>query len=54
MIEGWREGDPGYAAGLRFVEFERRIRLELGVDLRAMPEPDRARVPRDRLFALAA
>lgn len=37
VLRGEREGDPGYCAGLRFVGFDRRERLELGVDLRALP-----------------
>jgi len=52
VIEGWRDGDPGYAAGVKFVSFDRRDRLELGVDLRAMPETERQRIPQQRLFAL--
>jgi hypothetical protein len=52
VIEGWRDGDPGYAAGLRFTDFDRRDRLELGVDLRALPSTVGTRIPRDRLFAL--
>ncbi len=38
IIRGEREGDPGYCAGLRFVDFDRRDRLALGVDLRAFPQ----------------
>lgn len=37
VVRGEREGDPGYCAGLRFVGFDRRDRLALGVDLRALP-----------------
>lgn len=38
IIRGEREGDPGYCAGLRFVDFDRRDRLALGVDLRIFPQ----------------
>lgn len=54
VVEGWRTGDPGYAAGIRFVDFDRQARLELGVDLRELPAAARSRPPRDRLFAFAA
>lgn len=54
VIEGWREGDPGYAAGVRFTSFERRARLELGVDLRALPQAPMTRSPTQRLRELAA
>jgi hypothetical protein len=54
VIEGWREGDPGYAAGVRFVEFDRRARLELGVDLRELPQAPMTRSPTARLKQLAA
>lgn len=37
VVRGEREGDPGYCAGLRFVGFDRRERLALGLDLRALP-----------------
>ncbi len=37
VVRGERPGDPGYCAGLTFVDFDRRARLELGVDLRALP-----------------
>ena len=37
LVRGEREGDPGYCAGLRFVGFDRRERLALGLDLRALP-----------------
>lgn len=37
VIRGERDGDPGYCAGLRFVDFDRRDRLALGLDLRALP-----------------
>jgi len=54
VIEGWREGDPGYAAGVRFTEFERRARLELGIDLRELPQAPMTRSPTARLRQLAA
>ncbi len=54
VVEGWRDGDPGYAAGVRFVEFERRARLELGIDLRALPQAPMTRSPTQRLRQLAA
>jgi PilZ domain len=41
VIEGHRDGDPGYCAGLRFVDFERSARLAMGVDLRRYPEAPR-------------
>jgi hypothetical protein len=37
IVLGEREGDPGYCAGLRFTHFDRKDRLALGVDLRALP-----------------
>ncbi|AKF05380.1 PilZ domain-containing protein [Sandaracinus amylolyticus] len=37
IVRGEREGDPGYCAGLRFVAFDRRDRLALGIDLRELP-----------------
>ncbi len=54
VIEGWREGDPGYAAGVKFVEFDRKARLELGLDLRELPHIAMTRSPTKRLRALAA
>lgn len=41
IIRGERDGDPGYCAGLRFVGFDRRDRLALGVDLRSFPQVPR-------------
>jgi hypothetical protein len=41
IIRGERDGDPGYCAGLRFVDFDRRDRLALGVDLRSFPQVPR-------------
>lgn len=29
VIEGWREGDPGYCAGLRFLDLDASDRVEL-------------------------
>lgn len=37
IIEGLRPLDPGYCAGLRYTYFDRRDRLALGIDLRALP-----------------
>lgn len=37
IIRGERPQDPGYCAGVRFLDFDRRDRLALGVDLRALP-----------------
>lgn len=54
VVEGWRDGDPGYAAGVRFTTFERRARLELGLDLRELPQSPMTRSPSTRLRALAA
>lgn len=41
IVEGFRPEDPGYCAGLRFTRIERRDRLALGVDLRALPPAPR-------------
>ena len=54
VVEGWRDGDPGYAAGVRFVEFDRAARLELGLDLRSLPQVTMTRSPLGRLQLLAA
>jgi hypothetical protein len=54
VVEGWRDGDPGYAAGVRFTDFDRRVRLELGVDLRELPHAPMTRSPTGRLRELAA
>ena len=54
VVEGWRDGDPGYAAGVRFVDFDRRVRLELGLDLRQLPQVAMTRSPTKRLRELAA
>ena len=37
VIEGWREGDPGYAAGLRFVSIEPGAQRDLGRRLELLP-----------------
>jgi hypothetical protein len=37
IVEGFRPLDPGYCAGLRYTYFDRRDRLALGMDLRALP-----------------
>jgi hypothetical protein len=29
VLEGWREGDPGYCAGIRFVDLDASDRIEL-------------------------
>lgn len=54
VIEGNRYGDPGYAAALRYVGFERKERLALGVDLREHPMTPMQRSPVKRLKALAS
>ncbi|GAB4213027.1 MAG: hypothetical protein OHK0013_36430 [Sandaracinaceae bacterium] len=53
VVEGKREGDPGYCAGLAFREFDRSARLALGVDLREHPPVRSARSPKERLRMLA-
>jgi len=42
IVEGLRPGDRGYCAGVRYVDFDRKDRLELGIDLRALPAVARA------------
>lgn len=37
IIHGMRTGDPGYCAGVRYTDFDRRDRLALGIDLRRLP-----------------
>lgn len=54
IIEGGREGDPGYCAGLRYVEFARKDQLELSLDLRSYGDVPAARPPTRRLRALYA
>ncbi len=53
VIEGNREGDPGYCAGLAFRDFESAARLALGVDLREHAAVHASRSPRERLRMLA-
>lgn len=53
VVEGRREGDPGYCAGLVYRDFERRARLALSVDLRAHPRLVARRSPKERLRMLA-
>lgn len=54
IIEGYRDGDPGYCAGLKFVDFDRKERLELGLDLRSYGEIEAARPPAKRLKKIYA
>lgn len=37
VIEGWRDADPGYAVGLRFVELEDEVAEELAERLAPFP-----------------
>lgn len=37
VIEGWREGDPGYCMGLRFTHIPLADRLELHARLQGIP-----------------
>lgn len=37
VVEGWREDDPGYCAGVRFEGMSARDRLELGERLQQFP-----------------
>jgi hypothetical protein len=39
VIEGWREGDPGYALGLRFTNIDLGTRLVLAERLVGTPPP---------------
>ena len=45
VIEGWREGDPGYAAGLRFVEIPPGAQRDLARRLELLPETRSSRRP---------
>ena len=54
IIEGYRDGDPGYCAGLKYVEFDRKDQLELSLDLRSYGSIPAARPPTRRLRALYA
>jgi hypothetical protein len=53
VVQGKREGDPGYCAGLAFRGFERDARLALGVDLREHAPVGAQRSPKERLRMLA-
>ena len=53
IVQGHRDGDTGYCAGVRFTSFERSTRLALGVDLREHPRVAAQRSPKARLRALA-
>ena len=53
VVQGNRDGDPGYCAGLRFRDFDRQARLALGVDLRDHPRVGSQRSPKERLRMLA-
>lgn len=46
ILHGFRAGDPGYCAGLRFTYLERRARAELLTRLAGLPPP----IPRRRLL----
>lgn len=52
IVEGWRERDPGYCAGVRFVGLSRRDRLELARRLEPFPKTKSAR-PHPTDYALA-
>lgn len=39
IVEGWRDGDPGYCMGLRFTHIPLSDRLELHQRLRGLPPP---------------
>lgn len=39
IVEGWREGDPGYCMGLRFTGIPLSTRLELRQRLQGLPPP---------------
>jgi hypothetical protein len=39
VIEGWRDGDPGYCMGLRFTRIPLSARMELNERLRGLPPP---------------
>jgi hypothetical protein len=54
IVEGNRYGDPGYAAALRYVDFDRKERLALGVDLRRHPLVPAQRSPQKRLRSVAS
>ena len=57
IIQGYRQGDPGYAVVLRFTYFERHAQQELLARLAGYPPPvPRRRVltPRDRMSGVPA
>jgi len=37
VIEGWRDGDPGYCVGVRFIELDEGVRRELWGRLQPFP-----------------
>lgn len=39
VIEGWRQGDPGYCMGLRFTQIPLSARMALRERLRGLPPP---------------
>ncbi len=43
VVEGWRRGDPGYCAGVRFLDLKARDRLELARRLAPFPRTRPAR-----------
>lgn len=43
VIEGWRDADPGYAVGLRFLQLEDDVRRDLARRLAPFPTIPRAR-----------
>lgn len=45
LVEGWREGDPGYCAGVRFTHLDRASRGELIVRLAGLPPTVPSRRP---------
>jgi hypothetical protein len=45
IIDGWREGDPGYCAGIRFLDLDRESQSELVVRLAGVPPPVPQRRP---------
>lgn len=45
IIAGWREGDPGYCAGVRFLDLDRETQGELVVRLAGVPPPVPQRRP---------
>ena len=43
VIEGWRDGDPGYGVGVRFIELDEVVRRELWGRLQPFPTVSGAR-----------